>query len=130
MVSDHSFNKVVQANHNSVNCRQQTDNKINLTMNVFVVLILFLSSQVYCSAVQLQEARVKRAVFDLIPPGVVSGEEDRTGSVCECSDGTFYCVRDAHLLCRRILSGLASMHQDEQLQVVERLDHRIRKKNR
>ena len=64
--------------------------------NVFVFFILFLSSQVYCSAVQLQEARVKRAVFDLIPSGVVSGEEDRPG--CECSGGTFYCGRDAHLV--------------------------------
>ena len=98
--------------------------------NVFVFFILFLSSQVYCSAVQLQEARVKRAVFDLIPSGVVSGEEDRPGSVCECSDGTFYCGRDAHLVCRRSLSGLASMHQDEQLRVVERLEQRIRRKNR
>ena len=99
---------------------------------MFVVFILFisLSSQVYCSPVQLQEARVKRAVFDLIPSGVVSEEEDRLGSVCECSDGTFYCVRDDHLVCRRTLSGLASMHQDEQLRVVERLEQRIRRKNR
>ena len=99
-------------------------------MNVFVVLILFLSSQVYCSPVQLQEARVKRAVFDVIPSGVASGVEDRPGSGCDCPDGTFHCVRDAHLVCRRTLSGLASIYMDEHMQVVEGLDRRIRRKNR
>jgi hypothetical protein len=45
-------------------------------MIVFLVFIFYITSQVYCSAVQ--EARV---VFDLIPSGVESEEEDRPGSV-------------------------------------------------
>ena len=46
-------------------------------MIVFVVFILLISIQVYCLPVQLHETRVKRAVFDLIPSGVLSEEEDR-----------------------------------------------------
>ena len=61
-------------------------NKIKIKMIVLIVFSLFITFQVYCSPVQLQEARVKRAVFVVIPSGVVSGEEDRSGSVCECSD--------------------------------------------
>jgi hypothetical protein len=46
-------------------------------MIVFVVFILLRSIQAYCLPIQLQETRVKRTVFDLIPSGVLSADEDR-----------------------------------------------------
>jgi hypothetical protein len=49
---------------------------------------------------------IYKKVGDVIPSGVE--EKDRPGSVCERSEGTFYCVRDAHLVFRRVGSKYAS----------------------
>eukprot|EP00092_Neocalanus_flemingeri_P062091 GFUD01074849.1.p1 GENE.GFUD01074849.1~~GFUD01074849.1.p1 ORF type:complete len:112 (-),score=12.81 GFUD01074849.1:126-428(-) len=92
---------------------------------LLISIISFASSYVNCSPIKMQEFRIKRAVFDILPSAENRATENSLGSTCQCAHGTFHCFRDEKLVCRRTLN---SLEDDEYLQIVDRIEHKIRRK--
>ena len=97
---------------------------------VFIFCISLAAHNIYCGPIKIKESRLKRAIFDILPEAENREEDDRSGSSCQCSDGSSYCIRDQNLVCRRTLDSLTRLSTDENLQVVDRLERRMRRKNR
>eukprot|EP00092_Neocalanus_flemingeri_P057132 GFUD01067814.1.p1 GENE.GFUD01067814.1~~GFUD01067814.1.p1 ORF type:complete len:126 (+),score=7.22 GFUD01067814.1:30-380(+) len=95
---------------------------MNSFLSISVISLTY--SHVNCGPIKMQETRMKRAVFDIIPLAEDRVGVDSPGSTCQCSDGIFNCIRDDRLVCRRTLESL----QNEQL--VDRLERKTRRKNR
>ena len=95
---------------------------------IFVISLAF--SQVNCGPIKIKNTQSKRAVFDILPSAKMSERESRPGSFCECLDGSLSCIRDEHLVCRMTLASLPQLDREENLQIVDRIERRIRRKSR
>ena len=93
-------------------------------------VISLASSHVNCGPIKMHQTRVKRAIFDLIPSAENRVDKDNPGSSCQCSNGTFSCIRDENLVCRRTFNSLETHLDDEHLQVVDHLERKTRRKGR
>ena len=88
---------------------------------MIICLALMVLSQINCLSTEFEETKAKRAVFDVIPSAKTIEEMDSIRSRCKGN-------RDEDSVCRK--AGLASIAEDNELQVVERLERRNRRKNR